>query len=198
MAAGFNTQPPEGGCPPSAGNHGPRSSFQHTAARRRLPAARMEVPTEHLFQHTAARRRLPGAGRWVRLSKMFQHTAARRRLPPAAFPLRPPREFQHTAARRRLRVPADGGRAGGCFNTQPPEGGCSSARVLRRQLLGFNTQPPEGGCPSEATTLSTSAVSTHSRPKAAARDGARRHAVHQRFNTQPPEGGCRIMAASAS
>ena len=54
------------------------------------------------------------------------------------------------------------------FNTQPPEGGCGNdddKRMLRR---GFNTQPPEGGCDGSQTPDLILAVSTHSRPKAAA------------------------------
>ena len=36
------------------------------------------------------------------------------------------------------------------------------------KLLSFNTQPPEGGCYARASSLAACAVSTHSRPKAAA------------------------------
>ena len=35
---GFNTQPPEGGCPLTGFVATPVREFQHTAARRRLPA----------------------------------------------------------------------------------------------------------------------------------------------------------------
>ena len=77
-------------------------------------------------------------------------------------------QFQHTAARRRLVTWTLHGFRHGCFNTQPPEGGCSMTVKLismhlpfqhtaaRRRLWmaktkrkidnGFNTQPPEGGC----------------------------------------------------
>ena len=59
---------------------------------------------------------------------------------------RPFYQFQHTAARRRLPHGLFYRVKGGCFNTQPPEGGCS-IDVLKDVL---------------------NAVSTHSRPKAAA------------------------------
>ena len=78
-----------------------------------------------------------------------------------------------------------------CFNTQPPEGGCSLTRpsptpyltfqhtAARRRLrnlsisssndsLSFNTQPPEGGCNNRQHLALRIEVSTHSRPKAAA------------------------------
>ena len=77
------------------------------------------------------------------------------------------------------------------FNTQPPEGGCllyiryDKALVrfqhtaARRRLLlltpifdvfsRFNTQPPEGGCCNRWRYNYPTDVSTHSRPKAAAR-----------------------------
>ena len=55
--------------------------------------------------------------------------------------------FQHTATRRWLQASVrNWGRLIG-FNTQPPEGGCSSQIPSNTQSGGFNTQPPEGGCP---------------------------------------------------
>ena len=57
-----------------------------------------------MFQHTATRRRLGLASSLGRLIYLFQHTAARRRL-------------DLWRGSRGLRVH--------CFNTQPPEGGCS-------------------------------------------------------------------------
>ncbi|EGV37131.1 hypothetical protein l13_04430 [Neisseria weaveri ATCC 51223] len=78
-------------------------------------------------------------------------------------------------------------------------------------MWGFNTQPPEGGWDTKAQAAEESAVSTHSRPKAAVlRQACRQmmwrfqHTAARRrligngagfccgncFNTQPPEGGC--------
>ena len=78
--------------------------------------------------------------------------------------------FQHTAARRRLRgfrpVAAGPLRR---FNTQPPEGGCACHVLPAPQACGFNTQPPEGGCIIESYKFCQDDVSTHSRPKAAAK-----------------------------
>ena len=54
--------------------------------------------------------------------------------------------FQHTAARRRLKVSMAERKCVRCFNTQPPEGGCAQALKISQYC----------------------AVSTHSRPKAAA------------------------------
>ena len=99
--------------------------------------------------------------------------------------------FQHTAARRRLGLDD---RPHDCrdirFNTQPPEGGWTSAEMYRQSASRFNTQPPEGGwrdvVVSDADPFS---VSTHSRPKAAGRGGKPPCAPAPCFNTQPPEGG---------
>ena len=55
-------------------------------------------------------------------------------------------KFQHTAARRRL----------------------LGAMRASAQSICFNTQPPEGGCLVPSTYQPSFAVSTHSRPKAAA------------------------------
>ena len=100
------------------------------------------------------------------------------------------------------------------FNTQPPEGGCISFSLNLIAQICFNTQPPEGGCLSAKKILElvnqafqhTAArrrlliikgnitqgitVSTHSRPKAAARALSHILPAFESFNTQPPEGGC--------
>ena len=80
------------------------NQFQHTAARRRLPAGAACAGRMMWFQHTAARRRLHRAAVTTLISEQFQHTAARRRLPQKAT----------DAALSAL----------SSFNTQPPEGGC--------------------------------------------------------------------------
>ena len=78
--------------------------------------------------------------------------------------------FQHTAARRRLLFVAFAAIAiGDSFNTQPPEGGCSLKDFLNHPVI---------------------TVSTHSRPKAAAKATAKSSTALGGFNTQPPEGGC--------
>ena len=100
-----------------------------------------------------------------------------------------------------------------CFNTQPPEGGGAQIRSSQSCHGCFNTQPPEGGCikcfwvnvifvvvsthsrPKAAAKILTAMaedrlVSTHSRPKAAAPNARLYVALGLCFNTQPPEGGC--------
>ena len=56
----------------------------------------------------------------------------------------------------------------GCFNTQPPEGGC-----LPKLLGAFKTEVsthsrPKAAAPISVISKDSIAVSTHSRPKAAA------------------------------
>ena len=106
----------------------------------------------------------------------FQHTAARRRLRARSSPRCPRARFQHTAARRRLRQPTATAALVGCFNTQPPEGGCPGRKWPAAHLTCFNTQPPEGGC--------VRAWPPESGPAC--------------FNTQPPEGGCHCGPADAA
>ena len=100
------------------------------------------------------------------------------------------------------------------FNTQPPEGGCSHQSSSVFCCICFNTQPPEGGCDqgdthgASVTMFQHTAarrrlriyfsqpapqglVSTHSRPKAAARAIPTFCCAPCGFNTQPPEGGCK-------
>ena len=99
----FNTQPPEGGCANCFFEREPVNTFQHTAARRRLPVALSDVygklkVSTHSRPKAAAHEPLqrrqyedvsthsrPKAAANVHLGEIvyfvtFQHTAARRRL----------------------------------------------------------------------------------------------------------------------
>ena len=100
-----------------------------------------------------------------------------------------------------------------CFNTQPPEGGCelttqnhqlktefqhtaARRRLHAQKLEALRTQAvsthsrPKAAANCASTGALSSAVSTHSRPKAAAATKIQRAGDYRRFNTQPPEGGC--------
>ena len=100
-----------------------------------------------------------------------------------------------------------------CFNTQPPEGGCSGGGILLRRGREFqHTAARRRLLARLLTHLGRNQVSTHSRPKAAAHHFPKLSAIyevstHSRpkaaafqlqaifcrtfcFNTQPPEGGC--------
>ena len=59
-----------------------------------------------------------------------------------------------------------------------PKAAATVALTSTARWGGFNTQPPEGGCLTAAEKALRLAVSTHSRPKAAARGQIK--AVHQR------------------
>ena len=105
----------------------------------------------HVFQHTAARRRLAGrCGLEHGVFKVSTHSR------PKAAGENPPK----------ITFKASG------FNTQPPEGGWRQPQVkIVIHHLSFNTQPPEGGwLDKKAFGVYKSAVSTHSRPKAAGAD----------------------------
>ena len=188
----FNTQPPEGGCSIPMATICTSCTFQHTAARRRLEAGYAVPPKGTVSTHSR-----PKAAVSFHVYKvvhlLFQHTAARRRLFWIRGGIIVVVLFQHTAARRRLRCRWQNSRA----------------------IMCFNTQPPEGGWPRIAKEAGEAWVSTHSRPKAAAKQTAqskpksrfqhtaarRRLALNQQikdkgycsFNTQPPEGGCYWM-----
>ena len=209
----FNTQPPEGGCGGKTPCTPPSSVFQHTAARRRLPARAPASLCAALVSTHSRPKAAAAAAPTPNYTAWFQHTAARRRLPA--------RPNLHARAMPR-------------FNTQPPEGGCQPVGLTHASRTSFNTQPPEGGCLRNLNLYPLRKVSTHSRPKAAAtrriwyrwisiwfqHTAARRrlracicslcldcqfqHTAARRrllpfkhqcaagacFNTQPPEGGC--------
>ena len=103
----------------------------------------------------------------------------------------------------------------GGFNTQPPEGGWSlitpkssfsipfQHTAARRRLdtgysllrsgtaVSTHSRPKAAGRPC-SLGASIRQVSTHSRPKAAGSRPALLHRSYLRFNTQPPEGGWSI------
>ena len=144
---GFNTQPPEGGWIPAPPTCAAQTTFQHTAARRRLAYA--DELTD-LKPGVSTHSRPKAAGlvlmRFAFDSFLFQHTAARRRLGQNGRDRTGRLLFQHTAARRRLGICSKRKRPFNSFNTQPPEGGWMG-RVLCHVFAQI--------------------VSTHSRPKAA-------------------------------
>ena len=77
------------------------------------------------------------------------------------------------------------------FNTQPPEGGC--VRVSRGQQIAVTVSThsrPKAAARARSWARTNNAVSTHSRPKAAAQSVADIITTPIGFNTQPPEGGC--------
>ena len=143
--------------------------FQHTAARRRLviatnsyagamavsthsrPKAAGSAPYSAVPCQTCFNTQPPEGGweivaRFTTPKLMFQHTAARRRLEKL-----PHYKYYRTS-----------------FNTQPPEGGWRRSACRHPRPISFNTQPPEGGwARSNGQSCSYTAVSTHSRPKAA-------------------------------
>ena len=144
----FNTQPPEGGCVVFLLVHHQSLMFQHTAARRRLPVDVSEDP-KHIKVSTHSR---PKAAASLRLTgsvvlKMFQHTAARRRLPHGRQHGFVDQQFQHTAARRRLQT---------------------LITILLLNLMFQHTAARRRLHCNCLMSSKLSAVSTHSRPKAAA------------------------------
>ena len=184
----FNTQPPEGGC----GEYAVATNWRGVSTHSRPKAAgvcKMSLLTRSSFQHTAARRRLAWLMRRQAAVCLFQHTAARRRLACAAHYLhvalivsthsRPKAAalhfwvaaksllFQHTAARRRLSRLIKTKRFFIVSTHSRPKaaGHLINNRALRKC---FNTQPPEGGWPRNGRRVNAKRVSTHSRPKAAA------------------------------
>ena len=145
------------------------------------------------FQHTAARRRLPIQILGLPPLISFQHTAARRRLLQSKRALPYPFMFQHTAARRRLQfVQRFCGMLSKFQHT-------AARRRLQPLVWGNITSSivsthsrPKAAAIRERTMEGRLAVSTHSRPKAAACLRALFFKTICCFNTQPPEGGCNI------
>ena len=145
----FNTQPPEGGWPPNRAP--PAQSAVSTHSR---PKAAGQHAGQHPFGLAVSTHSRPkAAGRPDCVSARtlwFQHTAARRRLGPKPSKRKPSRRFQHTAARRRL-----------VDITFRESGAPQFQHTAARRRLEIRLRDNIKNVP----------VSTHSRPKAAGRDG---------------------------
>ena len=77
------------------------------------------------------------------------------------------------------------------FNTQPPEGGCGyNPRKTRAPPAVSTHSRPKAAAIFFAALFIPIIVSTHSRPKAAAFGFCSNNSGISGFNTQPPEGGC--------
>ena len=169
-----------------------------------------------MFQHTAARRRLPATGS-PRFAKFaFQHTAARRRLLPELHPddfsvegfNTQPREggyrsvplarckrrqmFQHTAARRRLPALRELAESVERVSTHSrTEAAANTKRCLMRHRKFQHTAARRRLHDVNNRIDNLKDVSTHSRAEAAAQPFGKFTLIAFCFNTQPRGGGCR-------
>ena len=154
------------------------ATFQHTAARRRLgfklnhvaiaagvsthsrPKAAGNQPRRHADQYRVSTHSRPKAAArlsfWRRANLLFQHTAARRRLDNEFMAFDPTTKFQHTAARRRL----------ACSKQTAQSKQKFQHTAARRRLLD-----------GIAAARGLDKVSTHSRPKAAAKNDRNRRVI---------------------
>ena len=109
----------------------------------------------------------------------------------------PDQGFQHTAARRRLRNVNLQVIFYASFNTQPPEGGCFGWSSCTPIPTAVSTHSrPKAAAINHLILSRYIPVSTHSRPKAAALTlNMFIHRLHS-FNTQPPEGGCTLTSGT--
>ena len=145
------------------------TSFQHTAARRRLVFWVYNLVAWFEFQHTAARRRLVG-----RIFKTADSMTV-------STHSRPKAAGTDCRAWRSLYVR--------CFNTQPPEGGWTSKASLIFSCWRFNTQPPEGGWVFSNIVLDSKTGFNTQPPEGGWILFILNPTWLVSFNTQPPEGG---------
>ena len=199
----FNTQPPEGGWSSLPECCNIKSSFQHTAARRRLVRAdfrcrdlaavsthsRPKAAGAAATATATAKKRFntqPPEGGWGGASLFCQTSGSFNTQPPEGgwtqYPTveQPPAPFQHTAARRRL----------GLSLTPYIESLMFQHTAARRRLdddlrelrnlaaVSTHSRPKAAGCSCKGRRAGF-VVSTHSRPKAAG-SGAGRMASGKR------------------
>ena len=129
----FNTQPPEGGCPQKYILFAKALMFQHTATRRWLQLTRFACYLTVMFQHTATRR-------WLLFKRCHSCSACRvsthSHPKVAATYFSTPSSKFHVSTHSHPKVAAKLFYRLTliiiCFNTQPPEGGCSLHKKARK------------------------------------------------------------------
>ena len=172
---GFNTQPPEGGW-----NANRRYSIRCNVSTHSRPKAAGRFGTnQRAGQEVSTHSRPKAAGAWSHI---------RQKLVMVSTHSRPKAAGGSTAKWRFLIIR---------FNTQPPEGGWSCSYCITVWIALFQHTAARRRLEAELTTPQRpTAVSTHSRPKAAGptSDVLRLHG--RSFNTQPPEGGWRLTTMS--
>ena len=144
--------------------------FQHTAARRRLPAKKILELLNQAFQHTAARRRLLSLFKSGDVD-FYVSTHSRPKAAATSKTTISKGIIVSTHSRPKAAATSNNIKysCSKCFNTQPPEGGCPLGANFNKSPRSFNTQPPEGGCTACGCGCDIPTIC---------------------FNTQPPEGGC--------
>ena len=189
----FNTQPPEGGCfhirflhqaldvsthsrPKAAaeGGHGGSGpgcdAFQHTAARRRLPAS---APAALRRRSVSTHSRPKAAAQKADCDQPQRRVSTHSR-PKAAASVKytakiKPTQFQHTAARRRLLAREDWSEGDFWVSTHSRPKAAALAVVALRHKHNVSTHSrPKAAAQKADCDQPQRRVSTHSRPKAAA------------------------------
>ena len=195
---GFNTQPPEGGWFCAACRPFHLTTFQHTAARRRLGRLRDTAMIDNRVS-THSRPKAAGKGKRKALKIMlsFQHTAARRRLAFEPLSTSILRRFQHTAARRRLDRKDTTLKQEFGFNTQPPEGGWRTRGFCVSCQVCFNTQPPEGGWKGKKVIQKVYSMFQHTaaRRRLVLRGEGRKPTIHVSTHSRPKAAGATVGRA---
>ena len=187
----FNSQPPEGGWLEMIAHKIARILFQLTAARRRLDGRRAGLSREDKVS-THSRPKAAGI-----LGVVGAHE-------PTCFNSQPPEGgwgspaqidsvsswFQLTAARRRLDgvLPASVILRKFQLTAARRRLGVKMLRGLSASAVSTHSRPKAAGG-SKVPDYVAELVSTHSRPKAAGPSSLAREQIPLGFNSQPPEGG---------
>ena len=170
FAAGFNTQPPEGGC-----------AFLKILSRH-IGSFNTQPPEGGCFAKT-----------FYLFSCFLVSTHSHPKVAALVMGIRNAncKVSTHSHPKVAAAVNVHWQRCRKSFNTQPPEGGCNNVWSELNNTYSFNTQPPEGGCQTLKDGIESEAGFQHTATR-------RWLLAFQRlplflrccFNTQPPEGGC--------
>ena len=166
--------------------------FQHTAAQRRLLS---HFCLGLILKLVSTHSRAEAAASWRGLCGDISAVSTHSHPKVAAFIVFTSRHLIAVSTHSHPKVAADltliVGELTTCFNTQPPEGGCTTRRSKIAAFGRFQHTATRRWL--HDTTIENSGfwpVSTHSHPKVAAFGDKIDQKINYSFNTQPPEGGC--------
>ena len=165
--------------------------FQHTAARRRLLACRQGcLGTSCSFNTQPPEGGCVDSGKGFFMTVVSTHSRPKAAAGERYNTGRPKNVSTHSRPKAAATLQPRPSFFAGCFNTQPPEGGCKSSHSSASRCGVSTHSRPKAAAQVVHADEAAEIVSTHSRPKAAARVAGFIPSGYSGFNTQPPEGGC--------
>ena len=187
---GFNTQPPEGGCSKTSTAKTQHTTFQHTAARRRLKDGKAQLAEIAGFNTQPPEGGWHHAARVLRCQRVSTHSRPKAAVTFETLWKKLPKVSTHSRPKAADTLD-DEAKERGHVSTHSRPKAAEDVQSLSIQNFAVSTHSRPKAAAHDVNDLQCIfRVSTHSRPKAAVVNHLQLHKSKLCFNTQPPEGGC--------